>query len=100
MKEQLVDKGNRDWRFSFELKTNARIYKLYAPTSEERDLWVNGFNRVLRIEVIDPDFEPMGAVTRTEINLHQQVMQTEGNNMAEETMEGNVNRSIDKKRSK
>ena len=83
-KIQLIQPLKTPWSFSFELKTNQRIYKLYAPTAEERDLWVNGFNRVLRVEVVDDDFEPMGAITRTEINLHQQVMQTEGNNMNED----------------
>ena len=41
---------------------------------------MNGFNRVLRVEVADEAFSPMGAISRTEINLHQQVMATEGNN--------------------
>ena len=35
------------WTFAFELKTHARSFLLFAPTAEERDLWVNGFNRVL-----------------------------------------------------
>ena len=72
--------SNETWKYSFELKCQDRTYKLFAPTEEERDLWVNGFNRVLRVEVADEAFSPMGAISRTEINLHQQVMATEGNN--------------------
>ena len=53
---------------------------MFAPTEEERDLWVNGFNRVLRVEVADAAFSPMGAVSRAEINLSSQIMATEGNN--------------------
>ena len=37
---------------------------LFAPTAEERDLWVNGFNRVMQIPVIDPNFVPMGVMTK------------------------------------
>jgi len=33
---------------------------LYAPTQEERDLWVNGIARLLSISVNDPFFVPMG----------------------------------------
>ena len=54
---------------------------LFAPTAEERDLWVNGFNRVMQIPVIDPNFVPMGVMTKQQLNLHEQIMQTEGNNM-------------------
>ena len=61
-----------------------RNYTLYAPTKEERDLWVNGISRILRVPVTDPEFVPMGAVSKAQINLHQQVMQTEGNNVQEE----------------
>ena len=54
---------------------------LFAPTAEERDLWVNGFNRVMQIPVIDPNFVPMGVMTKQQLNLHEQIMQTEGNNV-------------------
>ena len=52
---------------------------LFCPTAEERDLWVNGFNRVMQIPVIDPNFVPMGAMTKQQLNLHEQVVMTEGN---------------------
>ena len=53
---------------------------LFAPTLEERDLWVNGFHRVLNIPVHDKSFVPMGVISRDQLNLHEHVMQTEGNN--------------------
>ena len=33
---------------------------LFAPNQEERDLWVNGFYRILRIPIADENFIPMG----------------------------------------
>jgi hypothetical protein len=47
------------WKHSFELKTNNRVYFLLAPTIEERDLWVNGLNRIFGVPVEDPNFKPM-----------------------------------------
>lgn len=71
------------WQFSFELRTHARSLFLLAPTAEERDLWINGFNRILHIPVIDPNFVPMGMMTRAQLNqnLHEQFIATEGNNV-------------------
>ena len=80
----MKDTTSLPWIYSFDLKTVERVYTLYAPTKEERDLWVNGISRILRVPVTDPDFVPMGAVSKAQINLHQQVMQTEGNNMHED----------------
>lgn len=59
-----VDDKKTPWQFSFELRTHARSLLLLAPTAEERDLWVNGFNRILQIPVIDPNFVPMGMMTK------------------------------------
>ena len=60
----MVDGKACPWQYSFELKTHARSFMLFAPTAEERDLWVNGFNRVMQIPVIDPNFVPMGVMTK------------------------------------
>lgn len=78
-----VDDKKTPWQFSFELRTHARSLLLLAPTAEERDLWVNGFNRILQIPVIDPNFVPMGMMTKAQLNqnLHEQFMATEGNNV-------------------
>jgi hypothetical protein len=46
---------------------------LYAPTSEERDLWVNGIARLLNITVKDPFFVPAGLVTKNQLHS-QEVM--------------------------
>jgi len=59
-----IDGKEPPWMYSFELKTHARSFMLFCPTAEERDLWVNGFNRVMQIPVIDPNFVPMGAMTK------------------------------------
>ena len=48
------------WKYSFELKTQHRVYVLFAPNQEERDLWVNGFYRLLRVPIADENFIPMG----------------------------------------
>ena len=68
------------WNFPFELRTTGRIYVLFAGTSEERDLWVNGLRRILSIKVNDLHFRPMALLTKKDINLHDQVIMTEGNN--------------------
>ena len=39
------------WKYQFELKTKSRSYTLFAPTAEERDLWVNGFKRIYGVPV-------------------------------------------------
>ena len=67
------------WKFSFEIKTTERLYCLFAPTQEERDLWVNGINRLMGIPVKDSQFVPMGFVNKADLNLHDQVVMTEGN---------------------
>ena len=56
---------------------------LFAPSAEERDLWVNGFNRVMQVPVIDPNFVPMGVMTKSQLNTHEQVIMTDGNNVME-----------------
>ena len=53
-------KGAWDWRF--DLETVDRTFILFAPTEEERDLWVNGINRLTGIPISDPDFVPLGNV--------------------------------------
>ena len=40
----MKDQSSLPWIFSFELKSVERVYTLYAPTKEERDLWVNGIS--------------------------------------------------------
>ena len=52
--------GAWDWRFDIE--TVDRTFILFAPTEEERDLWVNGINRLTGIPISDPDFVPLGNV--------------------------------------
>ena len=54
--------------YSFDLKTKRRSYTLYAPTAEERDLWVNGFRRFFQVPVIDAKFRPMEMLTRDSLN--------------------------------
>ena len=68
--KKITEIGGREppWYFSFELKTHDRSFILFAPTIEERDLWVNGFNRILQIPVIDPNFVPMGNLTKSQLN--------------------------------
>ena len=62
------------------MKTRTRVYVLFAPNLEERDLWVNSFFRVMGIPVADPTFVPMGKISKASLNLHQQVAFTDGNN--------------------
>ena len=35
----------------------------------------------MQIPVIDPNFMPMGQITKSQLNLHEQVTITEGNNV-------------------
>ena len=58
-----------DWNFPFELRTTTRTFVLFAATSEERDLWVNGLHRILKIKVSDINFRPMPLTTKKEIEL-------------------------------
>ena len=58
-----------DWNFPFELRTATRTYVLFAPTNEERDLWVNGLHRIVKIGVNDVNFRPTGLLTKKDINL-------------------------------
>lgn len=67
------------WKYSFELKTNQRIYQLYAPTAEERDLWVAGINRVMNVPVDDPAFIPVNKMSTHDLEA-EEVTMTEGNN--------------------
>jgi hypothetical protein len=52
------------------------VFALYAPTKEERDLWVNGIHRILKIPVKDPMFKAMGIMRRNQ--LMAEVAPTEG----------------------
>ena len=52
------------WKWYFELKTRSRVYMLYAATEEERDLWVDGLHRIIKLPVKDPFFKPMGLINR------------------------------------
>ena len=42
---------------------------LYAPTEEERVLWLNGFSRLLGVPVNDPYFTPLESSSTTSLNL-------------------------------
>ncbi len=55
------------WKWYFELKTRDRTYMLYAATEEERELWINGFHRIIKLPVKDPHFQVMGALTKEQI---------------------------------
>ena len=68
------------WKFSFELKTKQRIFQLYAPTQEERDLWVNGIHRILGVPVDDPDWVPMSVTTQNDLDKAEDITINEGNN--------------------
>ena len=75
------------WGWSFELKSKGRSFLLFAPTEEERDLWVNGFHRLLGVPVNDLNFEPMAVMTRQDMANHQnEVMQTEGDEAEEDNV--------------
>jgi hypothetical protein len=37
---------------------------LYAATEEERDLWIDGLHRIIKLPVRDPFFKPMGLINR------------------------------------
>jgi hypothetical protein len=65
------------YKFSFEIKTSKRIYQLYAPTAEERDLWVFGINRIMNVPVDDPSFTPLKMITGRD---SETILNTEGNN--------------------
>lgn len=52
---------------------------LFAPTNEERDLWVNGLNRIMGVPVEDPRFKPMQMTTKADLDMAEQVTMTEGN---------------------
>ena len=66
-----IDGKSCPWYYSFELKTHSRSFQLFAVSPEERDLWVNGFNRLLSIPVIDPNFVPMGVITKSHMTIHE-----------------------------
>ena len=59
-----VDGIHTPWQFSFELKTQTRNYLFLCPTEEERDLWINGLNRILQIPVLGNSFTLMGKLTK------------------------------------
>ena len=75
-----VNIADLPWKFSFELKTTSRTYVLFAPNQEERELWVNGFHRILGVPIADPNFTPMGVVTKGDLQMHEEVTMTDGNN--------------------
>ena len=53
---------------------------LYAPTLEERDLWVNGIRRLINVPVKDPFFKPMQPVSKTSLHMTKQYTMCEGSN--------------------
>ena len=61
------------------------MFKLYAPTVEERDLWINGFNSILDLPVADATFTPMGMLSVQE--LKQEVADCEETHNSEESEE-------------
>ena len=63
------------WWYSFELKTHSRSFLLFAYTPEERDLWVNGINRILQVPVIDTNFVPMAVITKSHMQMGNQTDQ-------------------------
>jgi len=65
------------------------VYILFAPTQEERDLWVNGINRLLGVAVNDPMYLPIGTLTKQSLNLHNEVVMTEGNEQSKEEKKDN-----------
>lgn len=67
------------WKHSFELKTKTRTYVLFAPTSEERDLWVKGLHRIMGVQVNDPSFVPGDVTTKADLEMAESVTMTEGN---------------------
>lgn len=50
------------FKYSFTLQTKLRPYVLYASTMEERDLWVNSFERLCNIKLEDQFYEPIEPV--------------------------------------
>ena len=46
-----VAKSGEKWMHKFELRTTERTYELFAKNEEERDIWVNGFQRIHKIPV-------------------------------------------------
>ena len=80
------------WKHSFELRTRERTYFLLAPTTEERDLWVNGLNRIFGVAVNDPNFRPMQMTTKADLEMAEQVTMTEGNNDAPERKTASQNK--------
>jgi hypothetical protein len=64
MHEENVPDNYLPWKYSFELATKQRSYVLYAPTMEERDLWVNGISRLLALRVEDPSWQPMKLISK------------------------------------
>ena len=73
------EKTEAPWNYSFELNTKSRTYVLYAASREERDLWVNGFFRIMSVPVTDRKFKPMTMLTKESAH-HDEVIETEGNN--------------------
>lgn len=67
------------WQWSFVLETVKRNYRLFAPTREERDLWVDAFNRLQNILIRDTNFQPLKALTKDTLNMHEQFQLTQGN---------------------
>ena len=55
------------WNYCFELQTTSRSFILFGRTCEERDLWVNGFHRLMGIPVRDSKFEPVEGMLQRKI---------------------------------
>jgi len=44
-------------KYSFKLVTEKRIFLLFAPTRQERNLWVQAFNKMLYVPIEQPAAE-------------------------------------------
>ena len=64
------------WQFCFELQTLDRSFTLFAPTKEERDLWVNGFHALMGIPVQDPDFENLNDLIKRRAKKQRETMRS------------------------
>ena len=50
---------------------------MFAPTEEERDLWVNGIYRLLNIPVEDAAFTPMKPQSKQAHTVRQEIVLTD-----------------------
>ena len=45
------------WKYSFALQTKERKFFLFARTEEEQFLWLTGFYRLARVQVVDMKYD-------------------------------------------